>query len=834
VVKSVDGGATWISINGNLPQPNGGFPPAARGIWIDPNHPSVLFTLGVTTDYFLARTADGGATWQVLHGTPVPINGALTFDPFTSGKVYAADGSTMSVSLDDGVTWAPLGLTGVAYSEPYVILPDPAHAGVLYGGAQDAVWKSTDSGTTWVRKAAVPASLLVLDPSTGAVYAAAKYGTTIMMTTDFFETSVHAGPAGFGELYALVAAGGHAFAGSQATSDVFVMKFDPQGNVLYSTYFGGASTEVAHAMSVDPMGGVYVTGTTQSADFPVTAGSYAKTPGPGFVFKLNADGSLAWSTYFGLPPSAIAVDDAGHAYITGTAGYPTSPSNPTLPFQTTPGSYQPKFDGTFCGIGCLISIPPTNGFLTEFDINGASQVFSTYLGTQSEVGTAVTPLPDGSVVVTGGETIYHLDPTGSSLLGKKSLIADMRALSNDGAGNILLVGATQSFTFPTTPGVFQPSAYPGLLLPGTLGNYTPGDAFVMRLDPQLNVLTCTLIGGESTDVALRAAPAADGSIIVGGSTSSRAFPTHGPPQSSFANGTGFLTQFTSDLSSLAFSTYVGDARNFYVQSLAATPDGGIVFGGSTASPPYFSVERLGAGPGVDAFVVKVTPTGAAPPRIDSVVNAASQLAVPLSPGETFQVHGSAFGDDSVLLLNGSPLPLIDHDGTTLTATVPTDFTAQSANLEVDTGGGRASILVAGAPASPGVFSTDGSGYGQGYILNKDGTLNSTDNPAKEGDEITIYATGVGGMTFDRGYAVTNSPVNVLIDGFLAAGIAAVLGPVPGLPGNVYQISVYVPRPSDYAAANPNLQGFVMPPQVAVVFQVNGVYSQAGVSLKVTH
>jgi uncharacterized protein (TIGR03437 family) len=131
------------------------------------------------------------------------------------------------------------------------------------------------------------------------------------------------------------------------------------------------------------------------------------------------------------------------------------------------------------------------------------------------------------------------------------------------------------------------------------------------------------------------------------------------------------------------------------------------------------------------------------------------------------------------------------------------------------------MAVPGAIASPGIYSRNGSGVGQAYILNKDGTLNSSSNPATEGDEITIYLTGIGPMAFDHGYAVTDTPVIVAVDGFYANGIAAVLGPVNGLPGDVFQISVYVPRPSDFANQNPNLKGF-------------GISSQAGITVSVTH
>ena len=93
------------------------------------------------------------------------------------------------------------------------------------------------------------------------------------------------------------------FAGA---SDVFVTKLDPDGNIVYSTYFGGSGAELATAMTVDPYGGVYVTGTTTSIDFPTTPGAYSSSVPPAsggapfitFLFKLNPDGSVGYATYF--------------------------------------------------------------------------------------------------------------------------------------------------------------------------------------------------------------------------------------------------------------------------------------------------------------------------------------------------------------------------------------------------------------------------------------------------------------------------------------------------------------------------------------------------------
>jgi uncharacterized protein (TIGR03437 family) len=154
--------------------------------------------------------------------------------------------------------------------------------------------------------------------------------------------------------------------------------------------------------------------------------------------------------------------------------------------------------------------------------------------------------------------------------------------------------------------------------------------------------------------------------------------------------------------------------------------------------------------------------------------------------------------------------------------LPADFaTAGAASVAaVSDGASSNPVLVPIAPASPGIYSTDGSGTGQGYILNADGTRNSPSNPAAAGAAITIFATGAGEMSFSGPYAVTATPVNVYIGGLYADGIAAILGPVAGLPGDVYQISVYVPAQTGGG-------------DVAVNLEVNGVFSQPGIALSVT-
>src|SRR5436305_1499595 len=107
--------------------------------------------------------------------------------------------------------------------------------------------------------------------------------------------------------------------------DVFAVKLDQNGNVVYSIRFGGSGSDVPAALAVGADGSVYIAGSTTSTDLPVTAGAYlphfpaTQASTASFVFKLNSDGSPAWATYFpgqGIVQS-IAVDSTGDVFLGG-------------------------------------------------------------------------------------------------------------------------------------------------------------------------------------------------------------------------------------------------------------------------------------------------------------------------------------------------------------------------------------------------------------------------------------------------------------------------------------------------------------------------------------
>jgi Beta-propeller repeat len=103
----------------------------------------------------------------------------------------------------------------------------------------------------------------------------------------------------------------------------------------YSTFLGGGDNDIGEDIAVDGKGRAYVTGTTASADYPTTRGAFDRTleSADAFVTKLNPSGSaLVYSTFLGGTDGDegrdIAVDGRGRAYVTGftdSADYPTTP-----------------------------------------------------------------------------------------------------------------------------------------------------------------------------------------------------------------------------------------------------------------------------------------------------------------------------------------------------------------------------------------------------------------------------------------------------------------------------------------------------------------------------
>ena len=178
-----------------------------------------------------------------------------------------------------------------------------------------------------------------------------------------------------------------------ASVDAFVTKMNPAGSALvYSTYLGGGATDYATAIAIDSSGSAYVTGITTSDDFPLAGPIQNKLSTHAvddiFVSKFNPSGTgLVYSTYLGGGSAddayAIALDQAGNAYITGRTNSSDFPL--TNPIQ----SIRSAFDM----------------FVTEINAAGSAKLFSTFLGgTGSESGRGIAVDTLGNIHIAGEGT----------------------------------------------------------------------------------------------------------------------------------------------------------------------------------------------------------------------------------------------------------------------------------------------------------------------------------------------------------------------------------------------------------------------------------------------
>lgn len=284
--------------------------------------------------------------------------------------------------------------------------------------------------------------------------------------------------------------------------DAFVMKLNPEGTaVLYSTFLGGSDRLItegiqnqAFDIAVDSNGNAYVTGSTGSKDFPTTPGAFQKTlPGTSsgissaFVTKLNSTGdALVYSTYLGGTDNssssgqAIAVDEAGSAYVTGSTSSFKFPL--VNPVQSTNRS-------GICASGDTLFFCQSEAFVTKLNPFGSSLIYSTYLGgAGDDSGSDIAVDGAGSAHVVGTTSASNVSatsapgfPTKNPLQPARSgstdlFIAKLSAAGNefiystflggtgrdsangvavDSSGNAYVTGRTSSTDFPTTPGALQ-------------------------------------------------------------------------------------------------------------------------------------------------------------------------------------------------------------------------------------------------------------------------------------------------------------------------------------------------------------------------------------------
>lgn len=339
--------------------------------------------------------------------------------------------------------------------------------------------------------------------------------------------------------------------------DAFLLKLRPNGDLIFGALLGGSRSDFATHLATDLRGNIYISGRTESPDFPVTAHAFDHKCGTDgrcnpyhggrhddiFVSKFSATGKLQYSTYLGGSnddePRGMGVDLAGEVYLAV------------------------RTIGSFPLVHPLFS-SGRPGAVVKISQSGSQLLFSTYLG--------------GCIF--GG-------------------------LALDVEGNVFVAGYTLTADLPVVRG-FQNS------LRG------PDDAYIAELNPQGSaILFSTYLGGSQGEGVSGISVDLIGNVVVVGETGSNDFPLINPVQTvRRGKGDAFVTKFRTDGTGIQFSTYWGGSKDDSVVGVDFDPRGNIYIAGTTLSPNLrvknavqTKLNKGGTSSMPDAFLLKLDPSG---------------------------------------------------------------------------------------------------------------------------------------------------------------------------------------------------------------------------------
>ncbi len=380
-----------------------------------------------------------------------------------------------------------------------------------------------------------------------------------------------------GNLYLTGSTSNGDFPGSTSSAqggNVFVTKLDRNDrHVIFTAILGAGGASGGAAIALDPEGRIYVSGSTSSTQYPVSAGAYQTSFnatsgfGDAFFTVLRRDGAgLIYSTYLGGQfdngAGSLAVASDHHVYLSGD----TESDN----FPTTPGSYDPQP----ISVGDPHHQGPLRGWIAEFDpfrSGAASLLHSSYigavqirmqgmvlddaghpyaLGNQDGTLLGLSGAPCGAPA-TIGAFVVAFDRSLSSIrslscLGNARLEANGLAIDGD---DLFVSGIADSDPFTLTPNALQ-------TVP------PPNGSFIMRYDISHTLPTvayASYLGGTGSDWPMVVAGAGHHEVWLSGFTTSTDFPLARPIQDHLGGGVqdAFVTYLRADGSPLLFSSYFG-------------------------------------------------------------------------------------------------------------------------------------------------------------------------------------------------------------------------------------------------------------------------------------
>jgi uncharacterized protein (TIGR03437 family) len=610
-------------------------------------------------------------------------------------------------------------------------------------------------------------------------------------------------------------ASGNTYVAGSRDGGIFVMRLDTAGKITLFATLSGKGTDQPNDLAVDAAGNLYVAGSTGSTLLPLR-NALQSTPGPGFVVKFNPDATqLVFSTYFPAAIQALAVDAAGNVYVTGSTYSADFPVTTGMPAGTVsgPGSLNATSAAFITKISAAGDRILYSGRISGHSKNcGAGS--SCFLSSRSTVGSAIAVDPSGNAYFAGNTDTYDLPTTTGALLGLGvgAFVAKVNAagtalvyltyvgpgyfplspntnpansvtgIAADAAGNAYVTGSTLDDLFPATKGAYQ------LVRAGGT------DAFAAKLNPLGTAMVwATYLGGKGDDAANGIALDGTGNVWLSGTTDSPDFPN----AQGWTQGVEFVAGVNAAGTTLTYSARLPAFTA--AKSLAVDAVGTVHLAG------------------YDGLVSTVSPTQTWVPRIFGIANSAfGPVGGRMVGGEAISIYGphigpttpaTAVADASGLMpdslggvqvtINGSPVPLLYVSDSQVNAVTPLYLSGVTARVRVSfNGADTADFTAALVGAIPEVFQR---GDGTAAAINQDGSVNSADHPAPPGSVVAIWATGIGSTPFGAWQdgrlavgALDFGCCQVYVQGHAADVVYG--GAAPGIVAGVAQVNFQLPAP----------------------------------------
>jgi beta-propeller repeat-containing protein len=428
----------------------------------------------------------------------------------------------------------------------------------------------------------------------------------------------------------------------------FLAKFNPDGTLAFSTYFGGPVNGVgAQQVAVDSTGNILVAGIADSRDFPHVAGPMGNpSAGAGFIVKFDPSGTQILQNAFLSSTNKFAelgLDAQNNPYLLayGVPGYPTVPyQHGAVPY----GTFVTKLDASLSTI--VYSVNPwmdqmitQSSPMDDIAVDADGNVY--FVGiTKSDTLPVLSPIQPKRA---GGQDLYlaKLGRTGSLMFstyfGGSSNEFTGR-ISVDCAGNIYLAGTTQSPDFPPV-NAYRP---------------TPPDpshvnAFFTKIDRTGSQVLYSSYFPSTTTYMAEIAVDAYGDLFLTGSTQAADFPLVNPMDTKRGFVDPFVTKLDATASRLLYSTILGGSRSDNAMAIALDGNGDAHVGGNINSPDFPTVNAFQSGSTDgqtidDAFIAKINDSAGGTPVICGVP---PQPAPSGDPGAFTRVE-DRYQDNSVI------------------------------------------------------------------------------------------------------------------------------------------------------------------------------------------